>query len=532
MSNFRPSSRSGRTPPDAARRAFASPGLLSLLLMAAGWSQASAAVQVAPLFVDHAVLQRDCAVPVWGTGTPGERLTITFREQTVRAEIASDGTWSAALAPLKAGGPDTLVISGSDTLLIEDVLVGEVWLGAGQSNMAVAAGGVASKGDEVMAALLMQEHPQVRIHLHQQEEWKIASSTAAPGLPATAYAFAITLAKRLGIPVGIVVRAIPGSATDFWISEEALLADATCHAGIVAYAEKVYPALQRGYEERRSRWQAAPAGSKEPEAPVPPGKPAKGAERLGRHFNHLIRPLIPFAIRGILWDQGENMSTIAGAERSAVNAALVQGWRRAWKCDDLPFIYMQKPSGGGCAFDPSAPLTSLADAFAPLPPEVPRIAPGFHRDIYLRLLSVPGTGMVMTSDLGAGTHPLKKSSYGQRAADVALALAYGQPGELYGPRYLSHAIEGERIRVRFSNLGQGLVARHDPQVRGFMIADASKVFHWAEAIIAGDSVLVSHPRITAPVAVRYAWADEIPWANLFNADGLPAQAFRTDTWER
>ena len=503
-------------------------GVVLALLM--GFAPNAVAVELAPVFGDHAVLQRDCPVPLWGTGTPGESLRITFRDQQLAATVASDGTWRTTLAALKAGGPDTLVISGSTTIRREDLLVGEVWLGAGQSNMAVAAGGVASKGDEVMAALITRDHPQVRFNLNQQADWRIADQSSAAKLPATALAFAVTLSERLSVPVGVMVRAMPGSATDFWITEEALLADETCRASIDTFAREVYPGLQRAHEERLAAWKAAADGQKEPEPPVAPGKPAKGAERLGKHFNAHIRPLIPYAIRGILWDQGENMSSIAGAERSAVNAALVQGWRRAWGRDDLPFLYMQKPSGGGCAFDPGDPLTSAAEAFAPLPDEVPKVKPGFHRDIYLRLLAVPGTGMVMTSDLGSGTHPARKSSYGRRAAALALGLAYGQPGAIHGPRYLSHVTEGPCIRIRFSHVGNGLTARHDPRVRGVMIAGTDKIFHWAETLIDGDSLVVSHPQITNPVAVRYAWADEIPWANLFTVDGLPAQAFRTDTW--
>lgn len=500
-----------------------------LTLVIAG-APTGGAVELAPVFGNHAVLQRDRPVPLWGTGTPGESVRIAFRDQQLAVTVAGDGTWRTTLAPLKAGGPDTLVVSGDTTIRREDVLVGEVWLGAGQSNMAVAAGGVAGKGDEVMATLIARDHPRVRFQLDQQVDWRIAEAGSAGRLPATALAFAVTLSEHLSVPVGVLVRAMPGSATDFWITGEALRADDTCRNDIAAYAREVYPGLQRAYEERLAAWKAAADGRKEPEPPIAPGMPAKGAERLGRHFNAQIGPLIPYAIRGFLWDQGENMSSIAGTERSAVNAALVRGWRHAWGDDQLPFLYLQKPSGGGCAFDPADPLTSLADVFAPLPAEVPKNRPGFHRDIYLRLLAVPGTGMVMTSDLGAGIHPLKKSSYGRRAAAVALHVAYGRPGEIYGPRYAGHAVEGTHIRIRFTSVGKGLVARHDPQVRGFMIADASKVFRWADAVIDGDSVLVSHPQIGMPVAVRYAWADEIPWANLFNADGLPAQAFRTDTW--
>ena len=503
-------------------------GLLPAITLVGGGHSSALAVELAAVFSDHVVLQRERPVPLWGSGTPGERLTISFRDQRVQTDVDASGTWSARLSALTAGGPDTLVVAGSNTVQVSDVLVGEVWLAAGQSNMAMTAGGVVKKGDDALAEMTAADHPQIRFQLEQHPTWRVASAANQPGMPATALAFAVTLSQRLSVPVGMLVRAMPGSATDFWISEEALLNDPTCRASIDTYAQTVYPELQRAYEERRAR--AATAGGKEPEPPTPPGKPARGAERLGKHFTNLVMPLCPFAIRGFLWDQGENMASIAGAERSAVNAALVRGWRSAWGQGELPFIYFQKPSGGGCAYDPNDPLTQLAEPFAPLPAQVPKDKPGFYRDIYLRLLAVPGTALVPTSDLGGGLHPLRKSSYGRRAAQVALGVAYGQAGATCGPLYAGHAIEGAKVRIRFTHLGKGLVARHDPAVRGFFIAGSDQVFHWADATIDGDSVVVSHAQVAAPVAVRYAWADQIPWANLFNADGLPAQAFRTDTW--
>jgi sialate O-acetylesterase len=148
----------------------------------------------------------------------------------------------------------------------------------------------------------------------------------------------------------------------------------------------------------------------------------------------------------------------------------------------------------------------------------------------VRLLAVPGTAMVMTSDLGGGTHPLKKSSYGRRAAQVALGAVYARPGEIYGPMYASHAVEGGRIRIRFSHVGDGLVRRHGERLQGFSIADASRRFIWADAVIDGETVVVSSPGMAQPAAVRYAWGEAIPWANLFNANGFPAQVFRTDDW--
>lgn len=266
-------------------------------------------VEVAAVFSDHAVLQRDRPVPVWGTGIAGQMVTVSFRQQRVQTTVAPDGRWAVELAPLMAGGPDDLVIAGDDSRRITDVLVGEVWMAAGQSNMAVGVGGAIDKGDEAMAALVAQERPRVRLNVWQNERasWRIATAKQAPSMPGTAYAFAARLADELDVPVGVLVRAVPGTATDFWITAQMIQEDATCRDGIAAYAKTTYPTLQQDYAERRARWQADPGGRKEPEPPTPPGDPQKGAERLGRHFEGLIRPLVPYAVRGFLWDQGENM---------------------------------------------------------------------------------------------------------------------------------------------------------------------------------------------------------------------------------
>jgi len=265
--------------------------------------------------------------------------------------------------------------------------------------------------------------------------------------------------------------------------------------------------------------------------PPPPVHPGECHNTVGDLYEIHIRPFEPFAIRGILWDQGESNTDLLGVDQFTAMGALIRGWRQDWAQGELPFICVQKPSGGGCAFDPADPITALAEPFAPLPAQVPPNYSGGGREIYLRILTYPNTFMVLSSDLGSGIHPLNKAGYGARAARVAMAAAYGDKTEYYGPLYKSHQIDGDKIRISFTHIGQGLTYKHGEKLQGFALAGEDKVFHWADAVIDGATVVVSCPQVAKPVAVRYAYADKHPWANFFNKDGLPGITFRTDNWQ-
>ena len=236
-------------------------------------------------------------------------------------------------------------------------------------------------------------------------------------------------------------------------------------------------------------------------------------------------------MRGVLWDQGESGTAIMGVDQYTLMGALIRGWRKDWGQGDFPFLYLQKPSGGGPAWDPANAVTKQANAYAAAPPNVPAANDGSYRELHIRILGYPQTAMVTASDLGSGVHPTNKSGYGERAARVALGVAYGKNVEYYGPLYASHVIDGAKIRLHFTHVGQGLAFKHGEALKGFAIAGEDKKFHWATAVIEGDTVVVTSDLVAKPVAVRYAWASQHPWANLFNKDGLPAQTFRTDDWK-
>ncbi len=513
----------------------------TVLLLLSGWTvlalpavPANAAVKLPPVLSDHMVLQRDLNVPIWGTADPGEKVTVKFRDQEKTGTADAAGKWQVKLDPLKAGGPDQLTIRGSNTLTLNDVLVGEVWVGSGQSNMAGNVGGY-TKGDEGLAKLAAGgPYPTLRLMRSGGRGWQDADAKNVQAASALLFAFGLRLQQELKVPVGLMLGAVGGTPSGYWLSEEAYNSDSACRDMVQKFAATYsYEKAKEKHAQDLARWEklaeaAKKDGKKPPTKPQPPLKAGECRGKLGNLYEAHIRPFIPFGIRGVLWDQGESGTAINGVDQYTLMGALIRGWRKDWGEGDFPFLYIQKPSGGGCAFDPADPVTKQADKFSPLPVTVPPTADGQYRDNHIRIQRYPNTFMVISSDLGSGIHPINKSGYGFRAAQVALGTVYGRKVETSGPMYASHAVEGGKVRVTFTHVGQGLTFRHGDKLQGFAIAGPDNVFHWAKADIEGNTVLLSSDKVTKPAAVRYAWASNHPWANLFNKDGLPAVAFRTD----
>jgi sialate O-acetylesterase len=541
-------------------------GLIAAALVAATPQPLAAAPRPDRVFGDHMVLQRDMPVPVWGTGAPGEQVTVRFRQQVKSATVNDAGTWRLSLDPLAAGGPDTLSVG---TLVLEDVLVGEVWIGSGQSNMAITVR--QCPRDKDLVRLAARGSDQLRM-LRQEPDagWERSTPGTNQTFSAQLFAFGCNVQEKLGVPVGLIVGAVGATPSGSWITPGMFAADADVQA-LVRQMAPAYDrtAYERAFEVERAAWVAAKAaddeaarraGTKPPRAGPAPTRPAAAVGRLhgggqmGSLFEKHISPYAGFAIRGVLWDQGESGTRIAGVDQATLMPALIKGWRAAWG-QDFPFLYVQKPSGGGTAWDLDDPMHSAASTFVPQPTEVPpqfnpdlswtefrcrprnndreiweRNTPEFSYDLHLKIMKTPGAFMVTSTDLGEGVHPQLKSAYGRRAADVALGAVYKKGNEIYGPLYAGQAIEGTNVRIRFTHVGQGLAARHADRLQGFLIAGADKQFRWADAKIDGDTVVVSCRSVREPVAVRYARAPQFPWANLFNKDGLPAQPFRTDDW--
>lgn len=504
--------------------------LLTTLLLAV---VAPAAVKLPPVFSDHMVLQRDVPAPVWGTADAEEKIVVKFQGQEKTAAADASGKWMVKFDALKVSDqPDKLTVND---LTVSDVLVGDVWLGSGQSNMA---GAVRSyvKGDPALEKMAAESYPQVRMMGSGWKGWKVSSPETNLRCSALLFSFGILLQKDIKVPVGLMCGAVGGSPSAAWLSPEMLAADAPCREKIEAYAAANPPEkLQAKYEKALANWpkaveEAKAKGSTPPGKPSPPPRPGEtSGGRVGELFAKHIKPFVPFAIRGVLWDQGEHGTALAGVDQFTLMGALIKGWRNEWG-QDFPFLYIQKPSGQGCAFDPNDPITIKASPFGEQPARVPANSAGFDRDVYTRIRNRQNTAMVTTSDLVAGIHPQFKSSYGARAARVALGFAYKRDVEYYGPVYASHKIEGDKVRLGFTHVGKGLVFKGGDKLQGFMIAGEDRKFVCADAIIDGETVVLSAPQVSAPVAVRYAWSVNTQWANLFNQDGLPAQTFRTDGW--
>ena len=495
---------------------------------------ASADVALPPILGDHMVLQRETPVRIWGTADVGEDVAVEFARQEKKTTADGEGRWSVTLDPLAAGGPFELTVHGKKTITIRDVLVGEVWVGAGQSNMAGNIGHYA-KVDPVLERLAAAS-PYARIRLTNRGPWREANDKNVRGFSALLFAFGVKLHEELDVPVGLMVGAAGGTPSGAWLSEAALAADPAIQELIEKYAA-TYPALLRKYEEvtlpafEKAAKNAVAAGKPAPRTPLPPIRPGTVNNKpVGHLYEVYIRGMQPYTIRGVLWDQGESGTQVGGVDQYTLMGALIRGWRKEWGQGDFPFIYVQKPSGEGCAFDPTDPVTARAEAFAPLPAAPDQAGDGRNVEMHLRIREYPNTGMVISSDLGSGIHPENKSGYGSRAATVALGMVYEKPVEYYGPTYETHVVEGSNVRVSFAHVGRGLAQKHGDTLQGFALAGEDKQFRWADARIDGATVVLSSPEVTKPVAVRYALGTKRAWANLFNADGLPGMTFRTDAW--
>jgi sialate O-acetylesterase len=509
------------------------PALLAAFLLAA--PTARAAVKLAPVFASHMVLQRGMPVPVWGTATAGVTVVVSFAGQRKEARADARGVWRVMLDPLAVSAeprPLTVTAGAGDTAEkaeLADVLVGDVWVGSGQSNMAMMIPSY-TNGDPVLAKTAAGAYPLLRLY-KGGGVWLAASNASFSAL---LFSFGQPLQQELGVPVGLMCGAVGGTPSGYWLSESAYQDDPGCQADLAkaraSFNEAAYGVQMTAWSQDVAK--AKEAGKPEPAQPRVILKPGQSRAKVGNLYEAHIRPFQPFAIRGVLWDQGESNTGIGGVNQSTLMNALVRGWRKEWGQGDFPFLVMQKPSGGGIAFDPADPVTRCADRPSALPSRPP--ANGFGREEYLKVGAIPGVFMVPTSDLGPGTHPVCKSGYGARAVRVALGAVYGKPVEVSGPVFKSFAVEGGKVRIRFDHVGKGLAVppsvTNNAGPQGFSVAGTNQVFQWARAVIDGDSVVVDSTNVPAPVAVRYAWSSAYPWATLFNRDGLPALTFRTDDW--
>ncbi len=483
-------------------------------------------VRLPGIIKSHMVLQRDMPVPIWGWAEPGEEVTVTVAGQTKTAITTADGKWIVKLDPLAAGGPHTMTIAGANTTTLEDILVGEVWLCSGQSNMAMTVGAARDAESEIASA----SFPQIRMATvarqaaaEPQEDcqvpaWQVCSPETVRGFSATAYFFGRHLHQHLNVPVGLINSSWGGTCIEAWTSKEALAQLESGRALIGKWAQMAAQydpdAARQAYEKRLAEWEKTvketPAGARRPRKPAPPVHPSKNQNAPGTLYNGMIAPLVPFAIRGAAWYQGErNSNSVSDAyEYRDELPTLIGNWRGTWGQGEFPFLFVQLPNFAG----------KQPDALA------------LNRESMLLSLRTPNTGMAITIDIGesGNIHPKNKQDVGERLGLAARHVAYGEDVVSSGPVYRSARIADNEVILTFDHIGSGLVAR-DGELREFTIASEDGQFSPARAEIKGDTVVVSSEQVLEPVAVRYAWTSD-PRGNLYNREGLPASPFRTDDW--
>jgi len=454
-----------------------------------------AKVELPVIFTDNMVLQQQTDAPVWGKASPGKTVEIvtSWDNQKYTTKAAADGSWKTSIKTGAAGGPYSITISDGKILELKNVMLGEVWICSGQSNMEMPLAGwgqVLKYKEEIAAA----NFPDIRfLHVDRATAmlpqasvkvsaggWQVCSPATIAEFSSTAYFFGRNLHQNMNnIPIGLINTSWGGTIAEAWTSAQTL---------------ENMPAFRDAIEKVKA--------TLVDESPNNPN-------RTTVLYNAMIHPLVPYAIQGAIWYQGE--SNVGRAEQySELFPLMIRDWRSQWN-RNFPFYFVQLANFQKLQTGPEE------SAWAEL------------REAQLKTLNLENTGMAVIIDIGDAVdiHPKNKQDVGNRLALAARAKTYGQKIPYSGPIYQSHVIEGHKIRIRFSNTDGGLKAANNEPVKGFTIAGPDHKFYWADAKIEGNEVVVSSTNVPFPVAVRYAWANN-PVCNLYNGAGLPASPFRTN----
>jgi len=487
---------------------------------------ARANVRLPALLTDNLVLQQKSNVALWGWADPGEQVTVQagWQKKPVTTTAGADGKWLLRVPTTKAGGPYVLIIKGQNTLTIHNVLLGEVWLAGGQSNMAFPVARRPNSGSytgAINAAEVIPQanYPAIRMFTVKTQvadtprpdvegSWAVCSPQTVGEFSAVAYFFAQEIHQKTGYPIGIINSTWGGTPAESWTRKEVLENDPEFQPILARY--------QRGldsYEADYARYKADVKAYQEEKAANPALRRVVPREPVGatsnkspyKNYNAMIHGLEPYTLRGVIWYQGENNADRAYQYRRLF-PALIRSWREEWQQPNLPFYFVQ-------------------------------IAPHRSQNAEIReaqlltMQTVPHTGMAVITDWGDSVdiHPRNKQVVGHRLAQWALAKQYGAKKLPYsGPIYQSMKVDNQQVRLTFDHTNGGLVA-NGGALRDFTIAGPDSVFHPAQARVEGNAVVVSSPQVPQPVAVRFGWS-AVPNPNLYNGAGLPASPFRTDQW--
>ena len=512
-------------------------------------SKVQAEVKLAKIFSDHMMVQRNKPINVWGNASPNSKVKITLVDKSTEVTAGADGRWLGVLPALEKGENLELIVSEQNTITIKDIIVGDIWLCSGQSNMEFklsTISGLASK--DIFSA----KFPKIRMFLvggastpYPQEEiiggpWQVCTPTSASNITAVGFFFAREIHLKTQIPIGILESDWGDSPIEPWIAPEGFkkVSEIKDIAYNIERERKIWINSLPRILDDTEKWTVATrlaiiSGGPIPVIPEIPGPPGYNKPYYYSNFyNGKIFPLIRFPIKGALWYQGESNEWKSEAYANCMRG-LITGWREVWQIGDFPFYYVQLAN-----FQKPNDLPAGGDGWAKI------------RSAQLDSLKILNTGMASALDIGeAGDiHPKDKLNVGLRLALWALHDHYGEKNLVVsGPLFKEIKIDGSSIQISFDHVGSGLMIGkkstindlnwRDPAVEDkegklqrFAIAGADKVWYWADAVIDGTTVKVSSPKVSAPVAVRYAYSQNPKGANLYNKEGLPASSFCTDDW--
>ena len=485
-------------------------------------------VKLPSIFSDNMVLQRETKAPVWGWADVGEKVTVTGSWGESAATVTGDdGKWQVAVKTPSAGGPLTLTIQGKNTIELKNVLSGEVWLCSGQSNMGMTVNSSNNAKEEKAAA----DYPQIRlfrVHLVPAVEpqddckvrpWAECSPTNVGGFSAAGYFFGRKLHQDLGIPIGLINSSWGGTCIEAWTPWDAQKDDEVVQTIKASWdkRDEVYDPVKakEQYAEDRKAWAEWNKGDKQDKAPRRPRAPVQPREDRNHPanlFNGMINPLIPFAIRGAIWYQGEGNAG-RGKHYRVQLERLITSWRQLWGYD-YPYYFVQLPNF-------RTPWTNPVENGG---------WPDIRESFMNTAKEVPNTGMAITIDVGdeKDIHPKNKQDVGDRLARVALHKTYGKTGFAWcGPVYKTCEFRGGKAYITFDTGGAPLAVKDGGEIVGFALTGMNGVPVKADAVIHGtDTLVVSAPTVKEPVIVHYAWATNPVGVNLANAGGLPASPFR------
>jgi len=504
---------------------FLAGSLLTIAIyLVAAYFLAAPHIKLHSLVGDNMVLQQGMEVPIWGWATSGKRVTVRFRGQKKKATAAEDGRWTVKLDPMEAGGPFEMKVAGRNTITLQNVCVGEVWLGSGQSNMRWPVAGALNAEKEIAQA----DHPNIRLFTVKptpadrpaencEGSWAVCNSKTVRPFSALAYYFGREIQQYMNVPVGLIASSVDSTPAGAWMSMRTLASDPVFKNSL-PYWERVLrknAEMIREYENKLAQWQQNAEKAKTEDKEVPP-KPIRPMDaRLqapSRLFNGMITPLIPYAIKGVIWHQGEyEAETEGGALYRRILPALINDWRREWGQGTFPFLFVQLANYHKPELNPAKSGWAL-----------------LRQSQLLTMLTVPNTGMAISIDIGEADriHPRNKQEMGRRLALVALGVAYKKPIAYSGPICKSAKFGGNRVRIKFNHVYGGLVAKGGGPLKGFSVAGPNGRFVTAQAKIEGNEVVVQNDAVKIPFIVRYAWADNPQGSNLYNVEGLPASPFR------